>query len=59
MWLRWNDGSFGFIAFGWWLHIKAPWSEPLYSERYGREPPRMKVKGWRLWFRRIRHPDCP
>ena len=52
IWFRPRYGSFGFIAFGYWLHIKAPWCQPLYSERYGgnKWP---KFMGWRVKFRKM------
>jgi hypothetical protein len=59
VWFRPREGSFGFVLLGWWLHIKAPWNAPLFSERYGYHPPRWKAGGWRVWVRRVRHPDCP
>ena len=55
IWFRPRDGSFGFIAFGYWLHIKAPWCEPLYSERYGGKP-WPKFMGWRAKFRKVKLP---
>lgn len=54
-----NREGFGIIAFGWWLKVKTPSAPALFSERYGHEPPRWKVFGWRIWFRRIRYLGGP
>ncbi len=53
VWFDLRRGSFGFILRGWWLHIKAPWCEPLFSERYGYAKWR-RAFGWRAQFRRIK-----
>ncbi len=44
----------GFRAFGWWGILKAPWNEPLYSERYGGVNFIQLGGGWRFKIRRIR-----
>lgn len=31
------------------LRLKAPWDEPLFSEREGYRPPLLKYKGWRFF----------
>lgn len=54
LWVHPREGSFGAIIFGWWLHIKAPWNPPLFSERYGISDFRKIGFGWRLAFRRIK-----
>lgn len=54
-----NREGFGCIAFGWWLKVKTPRAFAMFSERYGYQPPRWRIFGWRVWFRRVRHPDCP
>lgn len=53
-WLHPRNGSAGFIAFGWWCHIKAPWNPPLFSERHGISNFRRIGKGWRIAFRRMK-----
>jgi len=42
------------IALGWWLKVKSPKVFAYFSERYGYEPPRWRVLGWRIWLRRMR-----
>ena len=54
VWFQPRKGSFGAIIFGWWLHIKAPWNEPLYSERHGISDFRKIGFGWRIAFRHIK-----
>ncbi len=43
------------VGFGRWrLMLKAPWNEPLFSERYGFKKKIPLLRGWRLlWFRAI------
>ncbi len=44
----------GFIAFGWWGILKAPWNTPMFSERYGYETFHSLGFGWRWQIRRVR-----
>jgi hypothetical protein len=52
--LRWAQGNFAAYTETNWVCVKAPWNEPLYSERYGGRKPLVKVGGWRM-FARKRH----
>jgi hypothetical protein len=54
---HWGEGSFGFVAFGWWLHVKAPWAFAYFSERYGYEKWRKLGRGWRFQFRKMKRFD--
>ena len=54
IWFRPREGSFGFNLFGWWLHVKAPWKAPMFSERYGYEKWSGLGFGWRFKFRKIK-----
>ena len=45
----------GFVAFGWWGILKAPWNLPLFSERYGDEKFWPLGFGWRWKIRRIKN----
>ena len=43
----------GWITLGRYsLFYKGPKHPPLFSERYGHEPPFLKVRGWRIFFTR-------
>ena len=44
----------GFIVFGWWGVLKAPWNIRVFSERHGFEKFRRLGFGWRWQIRRIR-----
>lgn len=54
IWLNPRRGSAGFIIKGWWFHLKAPWNEPLWDERYGISDFRPIRFGWRYAFRRMK-----
>ena len=57
VWFRPREGSFGFILFGWWLHVKAPWKPALFSEREGFSRWKPLGGGWRYQFRRVKWSD--
>lgn len=48
-WFNWRDGSFGFVLFGWWLHVKAPWNKEVYLAEPKRGP-----SGWLWQFRKLK-----
>ena len=54
VWFHPKEGSFGFIIFDWWFHLKAPWAMALYSERYGGDSWTPICRGWRFKFRKIK-----
>ena len=56
LWADPRYGQAGFLAFGWWGILKAPWCRRLFSERFGYEKFHRLGFGWRWQVRRVRQP---
>ncbi len=44
-----TQGVFWLAIRSWRLVLRAPWSHPMFSERYGFKRAFMRLRGWRLF----------
>jgi len=49
----WTYGLWMVRMFGYFIRLRAPWNEPLFSERNGYDPVIPLGFGWRITIRKV------